>query len=66
MGLYTLENPARAGIDVAKYDGWTLNNIINAFIAQDLNDMHVRLAFRRAILISDEYRRAMRRERINA
>lgn len=65
MGLYNLQNPRRAGNDVAKYDGWALVNIIGDFVKQDLTIERNRVLFRRAILISDEYKRAMVGGRIN-
>jgi hypothetical protein len=66
MGLYAVDNPGRAGFDVAKFDGWKMYAIINHFVAnENLETENARMELRRALLISDEYAMIARRERFS-
>ena len=66
MGFYGCldeGNSNRAGHDVAKYDGWPMVNIIREYADKDWNDLHVRIQFRRALLVSREANCLAKRER---
>lgn len=56
MGMYNLDNPARCGGDVAQFDGWAMANIIRKFVDNGLDTEYARTQFRRAILVSSEFR----------
>ena len=58
MGLYDLNNPGRAGFDAKQYDGWMMANIIRDFVFnRDLTTEWDRVCLRKAMLVSDEYRK---------
>jgi len=63
MGIYNLNNPGRCGSDVAIYDNWAMVNVINKFAGH--LDLHDKLAFRRALLITNEARALQQGKRIN-
>lgn len=66
MGIYALNEPGRAGEDVAKYDGWAMSMIIRDFVFnQDLNVEYTRMQLRRALLVSNEYNSISKGARIN-
>lgn len=66
MGLRNLDNPGRAGDDVAKYDGWFMSFIIRDFaFNEDLTIEYNRIRMRRALLVSDEMKRFAKGERVS-
>lgn len=66
MGFYNVSNVNRAGSDVAKFDGWPMALIIRHFtFEQDLNVEYTRMQFKRALLVSNEYKQITKGARIN-
>lgn len=65
MGIYNLDNPGRAGDDVAKYDGWMMMNILRDFRGEDLSDAVSIHKLKRAIMVSHEFRAVSKGARVN-
>lgn len=65
MGIYRVDNPGRAGGDVAKYDGWPIVNILREFMDLGLDKELNRIRFRKALLVSYEYTAMAKGARVN-
>ncbi len=65
MGIYAINNPGRAGGDVAQYANWPIVNILREFMELGLETELNRVRFRRALLISQEVTAITNGARIN-